>query len=107
MGEGFLQFPSHSYLPVTLLEMGSRDDFDCDPYIANFVYITRRGEEELKQRNETFEVMSFWYPYRALRMRGVLAHSVLQKKCPPFDTFCSGCAEASMHHRKGSSYVGS
>lgn len=34
--------------------------------------------------------MSFWY----LRMRGVPAHSVIQKKSPLFDTFCSACAEA-------------
>lgn len=49
---------------------------------------------------ETFVVVSFWYLYMALRMHRVPAHSVIQKKCPLFDTFCSVSAEVLMYKVK-------
>lgn len=77
--------------------MVSGNDFCCDPYIANFV-CTTRGEGIVKERQEMemFVVMSFRYPYVALRMLGAPVHFVLQNKCPLFDTFYSRCVEASV-----------
>lgn len=40
-----------------------------------------------RQEMETSVLMSFWYPYMALRMGGVPLHSTIQEKCPQFDTF--------------------
>lgn len=47
---------------------------------------------------ETFVVTLFWCLHMALRR--VPAHSLIQRKCPLFDTFYSLCREAVMYKGK-------
>lgn len=48
---------------------------------------------------ETFLVMSFWYPCVATEYKESLP-TLIQKKCPLFDTFCSVRAEALIYKVK-------